>query len=80
MHDVIAALHNRLMTRDKRVYKAGFIAMEPSVRALQSEIDPDLGADHIKIIKKGSHGENTTSIQARCVFIAQSYVVAFAAC
>jgi hypothetical protein len=34
-----------------RVYKRAFSAMEPSVRALRDEIDPELGAEHIEIIK-----------------------------
>jgi hypothetical protein len=35
-----------------RVYKRGLIAMEPSVSELRSHIDKELGAEHIKAIKK----------------------------
>ena len=36
----------------QRFYKMGLIAVEPLVRNLSDELDPELGAQHLKVIKK----------------------------
>ena len=36
----------------QRVFKRGFIAMEPTVRALAEDVDTELGKQHLKIIGK----------------------------
>eukprot|EP01043_Picozoa_sp_COSAG02_P036361 COSAG02_NODE_2658_length_8313_cov_3.830411_4_plen_328_part_00 len=36
----------------QRAYKTGLVAMEPLVRALSDEVDPELGGQHLKVIKK----------------------------